>query len=111
MENTQDRSRVPISKGNQEKILERQKYKCNNNDCKHRFRPYGRFHPSFDHIKPVASDGKTTLKNVQALCLDCHFEKTRDDRAKIAIQKKRKEKGSSFTNFGKDMLKPVKFGT
>ena len=37
----------------------------------------------FDHIRPIAMNGKNTKSNIQALCPKCHMEKTRKDRERI----------------------------
>jgi 5-methylcytosine-specific restriction endonuclease McrA len=33
----------------------------------------------FDHIIPLASNGNNDLENIQALCIECHFEKTKSE--------------------------------
>jgi 5-methylcytosine-specific restriction endonuclease McrA len=38
----------------------------------------------FDHVIPLALGGKQTLDNFEALCRDCHKDKTRLDRWQIA---------------------------
>ena len=35
----------------------------------------------FDHIIPVWNDGPSTLENGQALCEDCHAQKSTKDRS------------------------------
>ena len=32
-----------------------------------------------DHLVPYSKGGQTTLENLQALCLDCHSDKTRGE--------------------------------
>jgi 5-methylcytosine-specific restriction endonuclease McrA len=50
----------------------------------------------FDHIKPHSKGGKTTVKNTQALCSNCHSEKTNGDRIKnIKTQISKKKKASN----------------
>lgn len=77
-----------------DKILMRQSNKCAGKDC-------AKLHngkklmvnnrSDFDHIKPLALDGKNVLSNLQALCPGCHRLKTREDRYNIS-QKKKKSK-------------------
>jgi hypothetical protein len=38
---------------------------------------------NFDHIRPLAMNGKNTKSNIQALCPGCHAVKTREDRDRI----------------------------
>jgi len=84
-------SRVYISKADKDKILERQKWKCAR--CGKRLKP-GRYH--IDHKKPLALGGSNSIRNLQALCPDCHHIKTKEDRKKIAKAKK-KEKEDVFS--------------
>ena len=72
------------------RILERQNYKCAM--CGKTLK-YGRIH--FDHKKPLALGGKDDLRNIQALCPECHHIKTKRDRHLIAKAKKRKKKEES----------------
>ena len=75
-----------------EEILLRQKGKCAGKTCS---KEHGKKMPvnirsHFDHIKPLALGGKDIVSNIQALCANCHQKKTRKDRKKIAIAKKRR---------------------
>ena len=79
-----------ISKADEDKILERQKWKCAR--CGKTLKP-GRYH--IDHKKPLALGGSNSIRNLQALCPDCHHVKTKEDRKKIAKAKK-KEKEEIF---------------
>ena len=53
-----------------------------------------------DHIKEFASGGSDKPSNLQALCPNCHAEKTENDRHKKRMkkirQKERKESGGIF---------------
>lgn len=83
-------------------ILERQSGKCAGKNCaKH----HGKKLPvnirsHFDHIKPLALRGKDSPSNIQALCANCHQEKTREDRKRIAEAKKKGKggKGNYWVN-------------
>ncbi len=79
-----------VSEADKNKILEKQKWKCAK--CGKTLRP-GRYH--IDHKKPLALGGSNSIRNLQALCPDCHHVKTKEDRKKIAKAKK-KEKESIF---------------
>ncbi len=68
------------------KVLERQNYKCAM--CGKSLKR-GVVH--FDHKKPLALGGKDDLRNIQALCPECHHIKTKRDRHLIA-KAGRKEK-------------------
>ena len=35
-----------------------------------------------DHIQPFSNEGRTELWNLQALCIRCHLEKSRDQASK-----------------------------
>jgi 5-methylcytosine-specific restriction endonuclease McrA len=77
-----------LTKADKDKILKRQKYKCGARDCQ---KDLSRVIPHFDHKKPLALGGSDTLRNYQALCPDCHAKKTRNDRSKIAKQKRKRK--------------------
>ncbi len=87
------RKREYISKADIDKILERQHWKCAM--CGKPLKP-GRFH--IDHKVPLALGGSNSIRNLQALCPDCHHIKTKQDRKKIA-QAKKKKKEESFGSF------------
>jgi len=75
-------------------ILEKQKGKCAGKECK---KTHGKKMPvdifaNFDHTKAIALGGKNIKSNVTALCANCHQRKTRKDREKIRIQKKKEKK-------------------
>ena len=45
----------------------------------------------FDHIVPFKDGGKTTIKNGQALCPNCHAKKSHKDRLKQQSKRKKKD--------------------
>ena len=64
--------RVMFTKEQRNQILDSQNGKCNKCDEK-----ITRFH--IDHMIPLASNGTNDIDNLQALCLNCHMEKTRNE--------------------------------
>ena len=54
----------------------------------------GRHH--IDHKKPLALGGSNSIRNLQALCPECHHVKTKYDRKKIAEARKKRESSFSF---------------
>ena len=67
-------------------VLWRQRYACASCGCL--------LPPTYelDHIVPLAAGGTNGLDNLQALCRDCHVQKTRGDMGKIAAAKRRQGK-------------------
>jgi len=87
-------------------ILKKQRNYCAGKDCAklHNGRKLQvTLSSHFDHIRPEAMDGKNIKSNIQALCPNCHSEKTRKDRVRI---KKWKEIYGKKDSIG---VKPVKF--
>jgi 5-methylcytosine-specific restriction endonuclease McrA len=78
--------RQPISQAQRDIILSKQNNLCAS--CGIKFNE--RIHPNFDHIKLVSQNGKSTTDNIQALCANCHDDKTRRERAKASDLKKSK---------------------
>lgn len=64
--------RVQIRKEDKKAIRERQNCKCNLCDRK-------LTQVEYDHIIPIATGGCQEPENVQALCPECHFNKTKDE--------------------------------
>lgn len=94
--------RGTLYSADKDKILERQKGKCAGKKCSQH---HGKKLPvnirsHFDHIKPLALGGKDIRSNIQALCANCHQEKTREDRKKIAEAKNGGKKGGGSTTSG-----------
>jgi len=79
-------TRKYLKKADEEHIYDTQEGKCAN--CGRRLKI---FRYKKDHKKAVGLKGPDTPENIQLLCSDCHDEKTRKDRAKIA-EKNRKDK-------------------
>ncbi len=73
-----------ISKETRLRVRERQKHKCVS--CGQRFKP-GRYH--IDHKRAVALGGSDSIRNLQALCPNCHDRKNKEDARKIARARKR----------------------
>lgn len=74
-----------VSKSKEEIVLERQKHRCNTRTCKKNLN-YN--HYQVDHIITKAEDGTDDLDNLQALCLDCHEDKTRIDNKRNSLKRK-----------------------
>lgn len=70
------RKRIKRCKEDKKLILERQEYKCNICGC-------GIILDSkscqYDHIIPLCINGLDNLENLQALCIECHSEKTKQE--------------------------------
>uniref|UniRef100_A0A6C0EDF2 HNH nuclease domain-containing protein n=1 Tax=viral metagenome TaxID=1070528 RepID=A0A6C0EDF2_9ZZZZ len=64
--------RIKLSKTKKNEILTKQSNKCNICkivlDKKH-----------YDHIRPLSNGGTNDLDNIQALCIGCHLDKTRNE--------------------------------
>ncbi|MBI2550316.1 HNH endonuclease [Candidatus Woesearchaeota archaeon] len=82
-------TRGTLYSADKDKILERQRGKCAGKNCakRHGKRMPVNIRSNFDHIKPLALRGKDITSNIQALCANCHQEKTREDRKAIAKAK------------------------
>ena len=77
--------RRSLMTGEKTQIKKRQKYKCAK--CGMDISKLARV--DYDHIKPIALGGDNSLSNFQALCPNCHAEKTQMDRVQIAKAKKK----------------------
>ena len=75
-----------LNKSEKNEILKKQNYLCNGKWCSDR---HGKTldininNCNFDHIIPKGLNGNNSIKNIQALCPNCHYEKTRKDLKKI----------------------------
>uniref|UniRef100_A0A6C0EDG0 HNH nuclease domain-containing protein n=1 Tax=viral metagenome TaxID=1070528 RepID=A0A6C0EDG0_9ZZZZ len=65
--------RINISKSKKDEILFFQNNKCN--ICKNELST-----KHFDHIKPLSNGGSNEIENIQALCVSCHLDKTKNER-------------------------------
>jgi 5-methylcytosine-specific restriction endonuclease McrA len=65
-------SRRKFTKLQSDEVYSKQKGKCAG--CNKWLDP---LHTHYDHIKPWALGGRTIVKNCQALCANCHSEKTK----------------------------------
>jgi len=75
-------ARKSFTKFQQTETLGNQDYKCNL--CKNPFKKS--IHPHFDHKNGDNSDNST--ENCQALCANCHDEKSRKENVQRSVQKK-----------------------
>lgn len=80
-----------LNRTEKKEVLERQNYLCaGGNRCQKR---HGKVldlnidNCQFDHIKPRALGGSNTMNNMQALCPNCHAEKTKEDLKRIHKKK------------------------
>jgi 5-methylcytosine-specific restriction endonuclease McrA/ABC-type dipeptide/oligopeptide/nickel transport system ATPase subunit len=64
--------RITFTKAQKLMIVERQESKCN--ICNLALKKI-----EYDHIVPLASGGNNDLDNIQALCVECHFEKSKSE--------------------------------
>jgi len=84
--------REPVSKSQKNEALARQKNKCMR--CK-KLLDMRAMH--FDHIKEIYKGGKSRIKNLQALCANCHNVKTHEE--KLHKVEKRRRTANSSTNY------------
>ena len=83
--------RHQLNKSEKNDILKRQKYLCVGENCEKRHGKKLEISISdcqFDHIMPRALGGSNSSENIQALCPNCHFEKTKIDNVNIRDRKK-----------------------
>jgi len=79
-------SRRGISRSEKNEILAKQGNNCSK--CGNKLDPRA---TQFDHIKPYAKGGKTEIKNIRALCSNCHSIITNKSRVKQHRKKKAKK--------------------
>jgi 5-methylcytosine-specific restriction endonuclease McrA len=70
-------SREKFTKSQRETIKTKQNGKCNK--CKEEIK--NTFH--IDHIQPLSNNGTNEPENLQALCVSCHIEKTKEEKQGI----------------------------
>ena len=94
-----------------EEIIKKQRYYCAGTDCAkihHGKKMKVTVTSQFDHKIPEAMNGKNIKSNIQAMCPNCHAEKTRKDRVKIK-QWNEKQKKKDPLGFKPIKIKPIKF--
>ena len=90
--------RIKLTRGEAIKLIKAQNNKCNK--CKSDItKKY-----QIDHIKPLAAGGNNDISNLQALCIECHFEKTKEEQDNGEYVKIDETK-SSFCNKTLDIIK------
>lgn len=67
--------RIYIKKEKKLEIIKNQENKCNICKCSLSNVKY-----QFDHIIPRCNEGSDDVSNLQALCIECHFEKTMEEK-------------------------------
>jgi len=87
-----------LTKSEENEVVDRQKNKCA--ICG---KPLKRSHTHFDHKTPHSKGGKTNPSNMQAVCMNCHGDKTNQDRIKdikkkIADRKTTTKSKKSYAN-------------
>ena len=98
---SKDFVRTHLTKEEKRDIIDFQLNQCNN--CGDHLNKY-----EIDHIKPLISGGDNSRKNLQALCVECHEEKTN----KEAVERKMKI-DNTYSNFNQNTInifKPSKQG-
>ena len=97
------KSYVPIAW--KEEIIKKQRGYCASPNCAklhHGKKMKVTLTSHFDHKIPEAMNGKNIKLNIQALCPNCHAEKSRKDRVKIKEWKEKQDKKDPFR------IKPIK---
>jgi hypothetical protein len=70
--NNDRHKRIRWTKQIKTEILQRQESKCN--VCNAQLKKY-----HIDHIQPLSNNGTNELPNLQALCIECHAKKSKDE--------------------------------
>lgn len=92
-ESNEGKARRSISAVDRKTVAYRQGYRCAGCDI---LLPPDH---EIDHIVPVALNGSDSLSNLQALCVDCHRQKTRDQRHQILDDRKQRGAEKKKRNF------------
>lgn len=71
----QKQQRINFTKDFRKEFFQNNKL-CNNKECNIKLKKGDR---EIDHIIPLSQGGTNDLENLQALCKECHFDKTQDD--------------------------------
>jgi 5-methylcytosine-specific restriction endonuclease McrA len=90
---TEKDTRRAFSQTQKKEILAKQGFKCAR--C-HEKLGVG-YH--FDHIKPWAEGGKTTVRNGQVLCAQCHEEKSHRGRLDTVDEGRKTKNNNPFFSF------------
>lgn len=72
--NNKKHERIQCTKEQKTEILTKQNNKCN--VCQKEFQ---KLRYQFDHIIPLSANGTNELTNIQALCIECHFAKSKNE--------------------------------
>ena len=73
IDNLKPEPRRTVSIHDKRNIMSIQKHSCN--FCEQKI-SLGEFNCDLDHIIPINISGKTTIENLQFLCVSCHRKKT-----------------------------------
>jgi 5-methylcytosine-specific restriction endonuclease McrA len=84
-------SKRTFSKTVKNHVWNNQNGKCKG--CRHQLKPSS---THYDHIKAWEDGGKSTEENCQALCANCHMDKTNEDR----LKKQKKKRAIKQQGFG-----------
>ena len=76
--------RQPVTRSQKNYLLDVQRNRCA--FCKKQLKAAS---THFDHIKEVSKSGKSTTKNLRALCANCHYERHNTDKARKADKKRK----------------------
>ncbi len=85
-------NRAYLTEKDKRELIEDQSFKCRICDC-----PCAKF--EIDHIKPLANGGTNNVENLQAICSNCHTEKT--------VEEKENGYGTDADAFKSSFTEPV----
>lgn len=74
VENIKSEPRKYLNSMDKQQLLRDQNYKCNL--CENVIKIYPFSTSDADHIIPISLGGKTSIENIQLLCISCHREKS-----------------------------------
>lgn len=103
--------RKSLNSRSKREILSRQKNRCRSCESKISLEPY--CNADADHIIPISYGGKTTLENMQLLCVGCHRHKTSLENSRekrvIHLSKSRVNPGETLVVYSSrpDISRPV----
>ena len=91
--NAEKHKRVPLKYSVKDEVMRRQRGRCAR--CNVNFITKGiRIH--IDHKKPVSKGGSNGIRNLQALCPNCHANKHHKENVKDAREPKNSNEGFGF---------------